>query len=36
MNNPRFKYPDTKAYEFVVHRLEERGVNLEELCEDCV
>lgn len=33
MNNPRFKYPDTKAYEFVVHRLEERGVNLEELAK---
>ena len=33
MNNPKFKYPDTKAYEFVVNRLQERGVNLDDLAE---
>lgn len=33
MNNPRFKYPDTKAYEFVVNRLKERGVDLNELAK---
>ena len=26
VNNPKFKYPDTKAYQFVVDRLAERGV----------
>lgn len=31
MNNRKFKYPDTKAYEFVVSRLEERGVDLADL-----
>ncbi|WP_373841750.1 phosphatidylglycerophosphatase A [Limosilactobacillus sp.] len=31
MNNPQFKYPDTKAYNFVVNRLHERGVDLEDL-----
>lgn len=33
MNNRKFKYPDTKAYEFVVNRLQERGVNLDDLAE---
>ena len=33
MNNRKFKYPDTKAYEFVVNRLQERGVNLDDLVE---
>ena len=33
LNNPRFKYPDTKAYEFVVGRLKERGVNLDDLAK---
>lgn len=31
MNNRQFKYPDTKAYDFVVSRLKERGVNLDDL-----
>lgn len=33
MNNPRFKYPDTKAYEFVTNRLKERGVQLDDLAQ---
>lgn len=33
MNNPRFKYPDTKAYEFVTQRLNERGVKLADLAQ---
>lgn len=33
MNNPRFKYPDTKAYNFVVQRLQDRGVNLDDLAQ---
>ncbi|MCH3921736.1 MULTISPECIES: phosphatidylglycerophosphatase A family protein [Limosilactobacillus] len=33
MNNPQFKYPDTKAYEFVVNRLQERGVQLSDLVD---
>lgn len=33
MNNRKFKYPDTKAYEFVVNRLKERGVNLDDLID---
>lgn len=28
-----FKYPDTKAYEFVVTRLKERGVELDQLAQ---
>ena len=33
MNNPQFKYPDTKAYDFVVNRLQERGVQLGDLVD---
>lgn len=33
MNNRQFKYPDTKAYNFVVGRLKQRGVNLDDLVE---
>lgn len=33
MNNRQFKYPDTKAYEFVVGRLAARGVDLADLAE---
>lgn len=33
MNNRQFKYPDTKAYNFVVERLKQRGVNLDDLVE---
>lgn len=35
MNNRQFKYPDTKAYEFVVGRLQKRGVALADL-EDII
>lgn len=31
MQNPHFKYPDTKAFEFVVNRLKERGVTIDDL-----
>lgn len=31
MQNQHFKYPDTKAYDFVVHRLNERGVTIDDL-----
>lgn len=34
MYNKHFKYPDTKAYEFVTKRLKERGVNLRDLAVD--
>lgn len=33
MNNRKFKYPDTKAYEFVVGRLKDRGVDLDDLAD---
>lgn len=33
MNNREFKYPDTKAFNFVVDRLEKRGVELNDLVE---
>ena len=33
MNNRNFKYPDTRAYNFVVNRLQERGVELEGLVD---
>lgn len=33
MYNPKFKYPDTQAYEFVVQRLADRGVELTELAK---
>lgn len=33
MNNRNFKYPDTRAYNFVVDRLRERGVELEDLVD---
>ncbi len=33
MNNRNFKYPDTRAYNFVVNRLHERGVELEDLVD---
>lgn len=33
MNNPKFKYPDTKAYEFVVNRLKQRGVTQTDLAQ---
>lgn len=33
MNNREFKYPDTKAFNFVVNRLKERGVNLDDLVD---
>ena len=33
MNNRNFKYPDTRAYSFVVNRLQERGVELEGLVD---
>ena len=33
MNIPKFKYPDTKAYNFVVQRLHERGVELSDLAQ---
>ena len=33
VNNPKFKYPDTKAYQFVVDRLAERGVKQIDLVE---
>lgn len=31
MQNAHFKYPDTKAFDFVVNRLEERGVSIDDL-----
>lgn len=31
MQNADFKYPDTKAYQFVVNRLQERGVTIDDL-----
>lgn len=31
MDHKNFKYPDTKAHEFVVTRLKERGVSLDDL-----
>lgn len=33
MFNPNFKYPDTEAYNFVVNRLHERGVELHQLSD---
>lgn len=33
MLNANFKYPDTKAYNFVVNRLEKRGVKLTDLSD---
>lgn len=33
MNNPKFKYPDTKAYDFVVDRLAKRGVTQSDLAK---
>lgn len=33
MNNREFKYPDTKAFNFVVDRLKKRGVELDDLVE---
>ena len=33
MNNPQFRYPDKAAYEFVVNRLADRGVQLEDLAD---
>lgn len=33
MNNRKFKYPDTRAYEFVVGRLKDRGVDLDDLAD---
>lgn len=33
MNNRNFKYPDTRAYNFMVDRLRERGVELEDLVD---
>ena len=31
MQNTNFKYPDTKAFNFVVERLQERGVTIDDL-----
>ena len=33
MRNPNFKYPDTKAFNFVVNRLEEKGITLNDLAQ---
>ena len=33
MDHKNFKYPDTKAHEFVVARLKERGVSLDDLAQ---
>lgn len=33
MNNPKFKYPDTKAYNFVIDRLAKRGVTQSDLAK---
>lgn len=33
VNNRQFKYPDTKAFNFVVGRLKERGVSLDDLVD---
>ncbi|GAK47801.1 phosphatidylglycerophosphatase A [Secundilactobacillus oryzae JCM 18671] len=33
MYNLNYKFPDTKAYEFVVNRLEERGITINDIAE---
>lgn len=33
MNNKEFKYPDTAAYEFVVKRLSEKGIELNDIAD---
>lgn len=33
MQNPQFKYPDTKAFDFVINRLEKRGVSIDDLVQ---
>ncbi|KRM59259.1 hypothetical protein C5L31_000850 [Secundilactobacillus malefermentans] len=33
MYNLNYKYPDTKAYNFVVNRLEERGISITDIAE---
>lgn len=33
MQNRKFKYPDTKAFNFVIERLEQRGVSVDDLAK---